>query len=248
MTFLLFGFKIKLEKFRVFKEINKLKITLDERLNTCAEFVRENAVLADVGTDHAYLPAFLILNGKIKSALACDINELPLKSAESTITENGINDKVKLRLCNGLCDVDKDEFADLVIAGMGGELIVNILSACNYIKNQKYRLILQPMSKAEILRKYLAENGFEIIDEKAAVSNKKVYTVICAEYCGKPYKANDEFLYFGKLLSKNDKNSTLYKEKIKRSLKKQANGILSADSENLYAKNLLSLLDNIDNK
>ena len=104
------------------------------------------------------------------------------------------------------------------------------------------------MSKAEVLRKYLAENGFEITDEKAAVSNKKVYTVICAEYYGKPYKANDEFLYFGKLLSKNDKNSTLYKEKIKRSLKKQANGILSADSENLYAKSLLSLLDNIDNK
>ena len=222
-----------------------MKITLDERLNTCAEFVRENAVLADVGTDHAYLPTALIKSGKIKSALACDINALPLESARATVSENGIENAVQLRLCDGLSGVLADEFTDLVIAGMGGEMIVKILSSCDYIKNEKYRLILQPMSKAEILRKFLADNGFEIIDEKAAESNKKIYTVICAEFTGKPYTANEEFLYFGKLISKRDKNATLYKRKIIRSLEKQANGILSADSENARAKGILKMLDNI---
>ena len=139
-----------------------------------AEYMRVGNFLWFYEESSAAFPDDLILNGKISKALACDINEKPLESAKSTVEENNVSDKVELRLCDGLCGVNDGEFTDLVIAGMGGELIVKILSACGYIKNEKYRLILQPMSKAYELRKYLCENGFEISDEKAAISNNKI--------------------------------------------------------------------------
>ncbi len=222
-----------------------MNIKLDERLSACAEFVRQGAVLADVGTDHAYLPTALLQNGRIASALACDINEKPLESAKSTVTDYGVADKVELRLCDGLCGVNENEFSDLVIAGMGGELIVKILSVCPFIKNEKYNLILQPMSKAYDLRKWLEENGFSVLDEKAAESNNKIYTVINAQFCGRSEQKDEAFYYFGKLLYKSDKKSKKYKLKIKNSLIKRANGVLSADKNNKEALLLLEICKDI---
>lgn len=223
-----------------------MNIKLDERLLACAQFVRENAKLADIGTDHAYLPVFLLKQGKICSALGCDINEKPLLRAKATVEAYGAYDKVELRLCDGLSGIEKAEFSDLVIAGMGGELIIKILSDCTYIKNEKYNLILQPMTKAYELRRWLTQNGFLIKDEKSAESNGKIYTVINAEFCEKNQKKYDEkYYYFGEFLKKNDENSQKYKQKIKNSLIKKANGILSSDSENKQAKALISLCEDI---
>lgn len=222
-----------------------MNIKLDERLSTCAEFIRENSVLADVGTDHAYLPAFLLKQGKIRFALCCDINEKPLNSAKTTVTEYGVADSVELRLCDGLSGVKKDEFSDLVIAGMGGEMIIKILSCCPYIKDEKYNLILQPMTKAYDLRRFLCENGFLIKNEKAAESNNKIYTVINAVFCKTPQKNDEKYYYFGEFLKKNDEKSQKYKQKIKNSLEKRAKGILSTDSENKQAKALFSLCEDI---
>ena len=222
-----------------------MNINLDERLLCCAEFVRENSVLADVGTDHAYLPTALILKGKIKAALGCDINEKPLSSAKQTIDEAEVSDKVKLRLCDGLCGVEKHEFTDVVIAGMGGELIIKILADCPYIKDEKYNLILQPMSKAYDLRKWLCENGFFVVEEKAAVANNKIYTVINAKFVGENTDADESFYHFGKLLFKDDEKSKMYVEKQKNSLEKRAKGILSADSENKIAKEILNMIKEI---
>ena len=218
-----------------------MNITLDERLMTCAEFVRENAVLADIGTDHAYLPAYLIKNGKIVSALACDINEKPLESARATVTDSGVCDKVELRLCDGLKYVSEDEFSDVVIAGMGGEMIIKILSDCPYIKNEKFNLILQPMSKTYDLRKWLCQNGFKIKAEKSAGANNKIYTVINSCFTGEVSPKDEKFYYFGKLLLKSDEKSKKYIQKVKNSLIKRAKGILSADSENKEAKALIEI-------
>ena len=222
-----------------------MKINLDERLSACAEFVRENSVLADIGTDHAYLPAALILNGKIKSALGCDINKQPLESAKQTVIESGVSESVCLRLCDGLLGVKADEFTDLVIAGMGGELIVKILCDCPYIKNEKYNLVLQPMSKAYDLRKWLCENGFLILDEMAAVANNKIYTVINARFNDEECKKDESFYHFGKLLLKNDEKSLRYVEKQKNSLLKRANGMLLSNSENKQAKEILKMIENL---
>lgn len=222
-----------------------MSITLDDRLQTCADFVRERAVLADVGTDHAYLPVYLIQQGKISFALACDINKQPLLSAKETVTEYGVDENVSLRLCDGLEGIDENEFSDLVIAGMGGELIIKILQNCSYIKNSRYRLILQPMSKVYDLRRWLVENGFEISDEKAASANNKIYTVLCVQYFGENSQQSEEFYHFGKLLEKEDEKSKEYVDKTKKSLIKRAKGILSADNENKQAKELLSLCERI---
>ena len=222
-----------------------MNLTLDERLSACADFVRENSILADIGTDHAYLPAQLLQSCKIKSAIAADVNEKPLESARQTIKDCLVEDKVKLKLCSGLDDIEADEFSDLVIAGMGGELIISILSACPYIKNEKYNLVLQPMSKAYELRKWLSENGFLIKDEKGAVANGKVYTIINAEFCENASVETEEFYYFGKHLSKSDEKSKQYVDKIKTSLLKRAKGILSANSDDTYAKQILKMLNEI---
>ena len=141
--------------------------TLDKRLLLCASFVRENCTLADIGTDHAYLPIWLVKNGIINSALACDINEGPLNSGKADVDRFELSDKITLRLSDGLKNVNENEADDIVIAGMGGELITKILSECEWAKTKGKHFILQPMTKCEVLISWLCENGFEIIEQKA---------------------------------------------------------------------------------
>ena len=221
------------------------KIKLDQRLLACAQFVRKGSRLADIGTDHAYLPTYLVQSGKISLAYACDINENPLQSAKETIQKYGVQDQIELRLCNGLERIEKQEIDDIVIAGMGGELIIEILSACDYIKSENLRHILQPMSKAHLLRRFLCENGFEILDETACASNGKIYTVLCCEYTGETGENNDKFYYFGRLIEKTDEYSEKYKQKIKNSILKQANGILKSRPCDKHAKELLNICEKI---
>ncbi len=221
------------------------KIKLDQRLLACAQYVREGSRIADIGTDHAYLPTYLVQSGKTALAYACDVNEKPLLSAKETIQKYGVQQNVSLRLCNGLEAIEKAEVDDIVIAGMGGELIIEILSACSYIKSENLRLILQPMSKAHLLRRFLCENGFEILDETACDSNDKIYTVLCCEYSGATECKDDKFYYFGRHLEKTDDNSKKYKQKIKNSILKQANGILKSKPCDKQAKELLSICEQI---
>ena len=137
-------------------------LKLKPRLQMAADMVRTGSRLADIGTDHAYLPAALILGGRISSAIAADLRKGPLENAEATVRTYGIADRVQLRLSDGLKFVLPDEVDDIVIAGMGGILISEILSACPWIKDSSKRLVLQPQSHSEDVRKYLWDNGFEI--------------------------------------------------------------------------------------
>ena len=109
--------------------MNRNEIKLDNRLLLCAEFVRQDSAVADIGTDHAYLPVYLAQKGKIKKAIAADINEGPLKSGIETINRCGVSDTVSARLSNGLEKISPDECDDVIIAGMGGELICSIIEA-----------------------------------------------------------------------------------------------------------------------
>ena len=112
------------------------------RLSLCADYVREGSRLADIGTDHGYLPIALCQSGKIPSALACDINPLPLRSAEENIARFGLSKKIQTRLSDGLKEVSPDEADDVVIAGMGGELIRDILTAAPWVKDGEKHLVL----------------------------------------------------------------------------------------------------------
>ena len=145
-------------------------ITLDKRLSAVAALVRQGSRLADIGTDHAYLPVHLVQSGVCPSAIASDIGAGPLDAARRTVTENGLTSEIALRLGDGLATVKAGEVEDVAIAGMGGETIVAILEAAPWVQNEGIRLILQPMTRAEDLRRWLLTHGFTILGEHLIIA------------------------------------------------------------------------------
>lgn len=169
------------------------------RLSLCADYVREDSRLADIGTDHGYLPIALCQSGKIPSALACDINELPLQTAEENIEKYGLSDRIATRLSDGLEKVRPEEADDVVIAGMGGELIRDILAAAPWVRDGKKHLVLQPMTRHEALVTWLVENGFAILRQEAVLDEGKYYTVLCARFSGENKPCDLYHAIIGKL-------------------------------------------------
>ncbi len=170
---------------------------ISKRLSAAADFVREGAYIADVGTDHAYLPIYLAKIGKIKGGVASDINEGPYLCAKKNISGEGLSHILTARHTAGLNGIEEFSPTDIMICGMGGELIASILEDAPWVKNEKIRLVLQPMTHPEILRKYLLEGGFDIIDEKI-IHEDKLYVVLCAEFCGKTETYTDAELLLGR--------------------------------------------------
>ena len=164
------------------------KMILDTRLRAAADMVPRGARLADIGSDHAYLPIALCLENKIECALASDINEGPVAAAVANIGKNGLGDRILAVRADGL---DKTrEFAPdcITILGMGGELIVSILEKAEWVKDSGITLVLQPMTHPEILAKYLAEQGFAVNDEiivRDGGRDDRIYRIICAKFDGK---------------------------------------------------------------
>ena len=199
-------------------------ITLDSRLSLCASFVRQDSKLADIGTDHAYLPVWLCQNGVCKSAVAADINPEPLSRGQLTIAQAGLEDKVKTRLSDGLKSISADEADDIVIAGMGGELIAKIILDCEYSRDKDKRFILQPMTKSELLIERLCQNGFEILSQDCCVASNKCYTVLLVQYSGEKRAYSEVYPYICELKPKeNETHLRFLKAHIERLLKK-ANG------------------------
>ncbi len=173
--------------------------SLDNRLQLCASLVRPSARLVDVGTDHALLPIWLLKHGKISCAIASDINSAPLESGRANAQKYGVKNIV-FRLGAGLSTIlADDKITDAVIAGMGGEVIAQIISDSGLARDKDLNLILQPMTKSEELIAFLCENGFEIQKQKCTVSHGKCYTVISASYSGNAVQADGIFPYIGKL-------------------------------------------------
>ena len=159
---------------------------LTKRLMSVAQQVREGAVLADIGTDHGYLPIFLLKSGKISTAHLSDINEGPLNSARANLSSEGLYDNVTFHLCDGASSLCGLGITDYVIAGMGGELIADIIDNAPHLLDRGIRLILQPMSKQADLRNYLCSCGFRIVDERYSFDEGKYYLVIVCEYSATP--------------------------------------------------------------
>lgn len=163
-----------------------------------AEECRDGSFIADVGTDHAYLPVYLAREGKIRGAVASDINEGPITRAKANIAAAGLSGKISTLLCGGLSGVEKYDPDDIFILGMGGELIASITEQADFIRQTGKRLILQPMTHPEILRKSLLDQGFEIVKEKLVIEDK-LYQIIIAEFSGSSARYTDVELLFGKL-------------------------------------------------
>lgn len=169
----------------------------------CADLVNFGSRLADIGCDHGYVPVYLCEKGIIKSAVACDINEGPLSSCKTLVENSGLKDKIKCVLSDGLKEIDENEIDDILIAGMGGELIASILTACPYV-NKKH-LVLNPMTHPELAREWLYDNGFEIQNDVIVSDSGHHYSVFDAVYTGKitSYTKTDCFL--GKINDYSDK-------------------------------------------
>lgn len=161
-----------------------MKSAINARLLCAAEFTRQDATFADIGTDHAYLPLFLLDEGRIKYAYCCDINEGPLNSARKNAEERGRLDECEFILTDGAAVLAGRGITDYAICGMGGELIADIIDRAPHLSDSSVNLILQPMSRQEKLRKYLATSGFSIIGESYTLDAGKYYVCMHVTYDG----------------------------------------------------------------
>lgn len=159
-------------------------LQLDPRLAKCASFVRDGVRVADIGTDHGYLPIALLQSGKAVSAIAADINKDPLDSAVRNAEKYGLTEKMHFVLSDGLHGLSAADADDVIIAGMGGELILRIVSEAPWLRAPEKHLILQPMTTAAQLRSGLAALGFEIDREEAVYDGRKIYSVLSVYYTG----------------------------------------------------------------
>ncbi|MDE6004181.1 MAG: class I SAM-dependent methyltransferase [Oscillospiraceae bacterium] len=199
---------------------------INSRLLACVNFIQGD-FLCDVGTDHALLPVYAIQKNIIKQAIACDIGKLPLESAKKTVLKYQLADKINLILSDGLQNINNNKITDIVIAGMGGETIIHVLKETCAFSLANKNLILQPMTKAELLRAWLYQNGYEIQQETCIPDGKFLYAILNITYSGISKNPNAREIYFGKMNLSN-KNGLAYANRQYQKLCKAKQGRLSA--------------------
>lgn len=224
-----------------------MSLKLDERLQAVASLVRPGKRIADVGADHGHLICRLVLDGVSPGGIACDIHAQPLKRADETIRAWGLEDRIKTLQTNGLQDVGPEEAEDIVIAGMGGELIWDILDAAPWVRNPDKRLVLQPMTKADRLRRALARGGFSILREVPAAAGGFCYTAMSVRYGGAALEADDLFAYCGRMAESGHPLAARYLESVRdRVVLQKARGLSAAGDPS--AARYYALAKGIDGK
>ena len=222
-----------------------INTTLDKRLLSCAEFVRAGAVFADIGTDHGYLPLFLLREGRITRAYLSDINRGPLSSAERNARAEGLSDKCEFILTDGAAALCDKGITDYAICGMGGELITRIIGDAPHLFTEGTRLILQPMTKQECVRRFLVENGFSVITERFSFDSGKYYVTVVAEYTGANGEISDEDAELGfKMAHDGDRVEYLgYLEGKKKAALKALNGKIKGGVDTSEEEAALRLIE-----
>jgi len=178
---------------------------LSKRLSACLDALFPLKRIADVGTDHAYLPCHGVATGKLTSVIAIDVIDGPLMQAKATIKDYGLQDQIEIRKGSGLVQLAINEVEGVVIAGMGGKLISQLLLDSLDIAKSMKRLVLQPQSGESTLRRTLFDNGFSIISEELLEEDGIIYTIITAEPGKSRFDEND--IRFGPILKKDPNNS-----------------------------------------
>lgn len=180
---------------------------LTNRLMKITTLVSKGSKIADIGTDHGYIPIYLLLNNTIESAILADINKGPLENAREEVIKNKLESKVDLRFGNGIRVLKDGEVDEIIIAGMGGVLISEIINADLCICKGVKKLILQPMQASSDLRKYLMKNKFQIIDEHLVSEDFRIYEILEVKYNENISNFDMEEIYFDvpeQLLKKED--------------------------------------------
>ena len=216
---------------------------LSKRLQAVANLVTPGKRLADIGTDHGYVPIWLYEQGRIPSALAMDLREGPLQRAKEHIRMHGLDEKIKTRLSDGLEKLLPGEADSIVIAGMGGMLVVKILTQGQAVLDSVQELILQPQSDLDAVREYLHRTGFVIVREEMVFEEGKYYPMMKAVHGENTDDRKIWFLY-GRLLLENRHpvlESYLQKEydsccKLLEKLSKTATEVSSRRCEELLEK------------
>ena len=185
---------------------------LETRLAHLAAMVDENTRLADTGTDHAYLPIDLVKSGKTQFAIASDVAKGPLDNAKTDILEAGLSNQIQTRLGSGLETIKpEDKIETVVIAGMGGKLMTDLLEAAKE-KDELYpTLILEPNIGEPGVRKWLMEHNYQIIQEEIIDTAGHIYELIKAILTDKMHQLSDKEILFGPFLLK-EKNSVFIKK------------------------------------
>lgn len=200
---------------------------ISARLMMAADMVRSGVVVADIGTDHAYLPSYLVASGVSPRAIACDLRRKPLDNARETVERYGLSEKIELRLSDGLDALSPGEAQDIILAGMGGTLISQILERAGWIRDKNTHLILQPMTHAEDVRLFLCRSGFEILEERVCEDDGRIYIAICAAFSGAERTTPDGYEFYGGL----DRDNALARRYVLRQysrIKKRAESLRAA--------------------
>ncbi len=231
-------------------------MVLKGRLKLIYDMIPTCDILSDIGTDHALLPAYALLNGRCKKAIACDIRPGPLERASRTLKKYMLENSMELRLGSGLEPVGEQEADVIVMAGMGGILITRLIEESILKAKKANCILLQPMTDQELIRPFLWRQGFEIKDERLIREGDKLYQVILVFYSGKirnNWRSFDEII--GEKLIEN--KDPLLKDWLKDRIKKQKRVVLGlktaktdidraqlSNSEKLL-NDLLNLLDSL---
>lgn len=224
------------------------KLDMGPRLRAIAALTPEGCgCLADIGTDHGYIPVSLLLEGRVKRAVAADIGAMPLDHARRTAAACGVEENLDFRLGDGLSVLEPGEADVIVIAGMGGDAITEILSAAPWSRAGPL-LLLQPMSKAEVLRAWLPLNGYEVFREEL-VQDKGVLYPILSVRGGEMAPASDVQAWGGFLLDRDPLWGLYIADRLLR-LRRAASGLEKARDPALAEKRrrMLSIISQLEEK
>lgn len=221
---------------------------MGSRLDTIVGLVPKCDVVLDVGTDHAYVPIDLIKKGIAKKCIASDLRKGPVEIAKKNIEQNKMCDKIEVRLGAGLQVIEKNQVECIIIAGMGGVLIKEILEEGKDKITKGIALIVQPNIYQDILREWFYKNGFKIYDEVLVLEDKKLYTVMCVEYTGVSQKVDEIKYYIGEY-KKKDSLYKIYIENMLRKYKRVLDNLDNMKNEDINLKEKYKwLVENLENE
>ena len=218
----------------------------DNRMWQIYETVRKNTVLGvcDVGTDHAWLPIELVSSGAVPFAIATDISRPSIEKGENNISLCGLSGKIATYCANGTLGVPLDGIGDIVIAGMGGELIASILAADERLRNPALHFVLQPMTKQIELREFLYSNGFCINSESCVRDGDRIYFIMSVSYAYYKNALDTRALLLG-FGTKDDRNLFDYAKKLASLLRVRLEGLRAAENSAPFADEMRTLTERL---
>ena len=209
--------------------------TMNRRLQQIYDLLPKDGIgIVDVGTDHGLIPTRLALDHYRGNIIASDVVPGPLNTAKKYAKENRVENRIQFLLCDGLEKCPPEQIDTVVIAGMGGDTICGILDRGEWLFKRSYRLILQPMTRADRLRESLASSGFAISDEAYGIASARPYVCIVASYAGKVENPTPAVLEIGTPAVRRNPDSPAFAAYVRRRIKareKERSGCLAKGDE-----------------